>query len=404
MEFFEQLNFNRLSSPEGAKKSQHLEPPPRSRDFAFAPAPPSENVSSGSSKNQLPPNQLEPDFTPNALDALLSTQPQTPDQNESLANNLADELAAQKQIEAALRQRNQELEQELQQMRAQQTRLIQAEKMSSLEQLVAGIAHEINNPINFIYGNLSPAKHYIQDLLGLVRAYQTAFPQATPEIQQQIAAIDLEFLEIDLPNLFQSLEAGTIRIQEIIRSLRTFSRLDEAEMKAADIHAGLDSTLMILKNRLKGKANRLEIEVHREYSSIPQVGCYPGQLNQVFMNLINNAIDALDDSEKFVFQIGQPCHELPRIDIKTELIQDQWVEITITDNGKGIPEAIRQRIFDPFFTTKPIGKGTGLGLSISYQIVTEKHGGHLSFQSAVDQGTRFQLRIPFRPAHAESLG
>ncbi|MCU0523262.1 MAG: HAMP domain-containing histidine kinase [Elainella sp. Prado103] len=317
---------------------------------------------------------------------------------------LIKELAKQKQIETELRQRNQELELELQQLHAQQTQLIQAEKMSSLEQLVAGIAHEINNPVNFIYGNLNPAKHYIQDLLNLVRSYQQAFPQATPEIQQQIQEIDLDFVEVDLPNLFQSLEAGTVRIQDIIRSLRTFSRLDEAEMKAADIHAGMDSTLMILKNRLKGRANRPEIEIHKDYAEMPPVGCYPGQLNQVFMNLLGNAIDALDESEKFMLQVNHSHCEQPRIEIKTELIQDQqdqWVQISISDNANGMPDSIRHRVFDPFFTTKPIGKGTGLGLSISYQIVTEKHGGKLHFKSVINQGTLFRLQIPFRPAHTE---
>src|SRR6476646_2681257 len=243
--------------------------------------------------------------------------------------------------------------------------------MSSLGQLVAGIAHEINNPVNFIYGNLTHAGEYIQDLTALLKLYQQQFPQPTPEIEAEVEAIDLDFLLADLPKLLASMKVGADRIQKIVSSLRNFSRMDEAEMKAVNIHEGIDSTLMILQNRLKAKAEHPEIKVIKEYGDLPLVECYAGQLNQVFMNIISNALDALEESE----QVQGLPHSQPQpsqICIRTEKLDSGWVRIRIIDNGLGISDAAKLQLFNPFFTTKPIGKGTGLGMSISYQIVTEK--------------------------------
>lgn len=310
-------------------------------------------------------------------------------------------IAQHQQTEAELQQQNQVLQAKLQQLQSSQTQIIQTEKMTSLGQLVAGIAHEINNPINFIHGNLNPAKHYIADLLGLLHLYQKTFPP-TPQIQQQIEAIDLEFLEADLPKLLNSITVGSTRIREIVRALRTFARLDEAELKSADIHEGIDSTLFILKNRLKNKFHQ-EIKVVKNYAKLPLVECYPGQLNQVFLNIIDNAIDALE--EKFYratpkanlndleLDLSQP----PRLSISTALVETEagsWAEIAVADNGIGMTADVKQRIFDPFFTTKSIGKGTGLGLSISYQTIVDRHRGKLHCCSSPGQGTTMLIQIP----------
>jgi two-component system, NtrC family, sensor kinase len=287
-------------------------------------------------------------------------------------------IAAQNQIKAR------ELEDTLQELRRTQTQMIQSEKMSSLGQLVAGVAHEINNPVNFIYGNLNHANSYIQDLLTLLDLYQQYHPTPHPEIQATADAIDLEFLQQDLPKLLQSMKVGADRIQQIVTSLRTFSRMDEAEMKAVNIHEGIDSTLLILQSRLKGKPSHPEVQIIKEYDHLPLVECYAGQLNQVFMNILTNAIDALEEA----------LIPTPQIYIRTELINSERVRISIQDNGLGISEAVHQRIFDPFFTTKPIGKGTGMGMSISYQIITERHGGRLTCRSLPNKGAEFLIEIP----------
>jgi PAS domain S-box-containing protein len=289
--------------------------------------------------------------------------------------------------------KTQELEKTLQELQRTQSQLVQSEKMSSLGQLVAGVAHEINNPVNFIHGNLTPARDYIQDLLNLIELYQNYYPEPQSEIQAEIEAIDLDFLIEDLPKLLESMKVGTQRIREIVLSLRTFSRLDEAEFKDANIHEGIDSTLLILQHRLKAKENRPAIEVIKEYSDLPLVECYAGQLNQVFMNILVNAIDALDErDDKRTFTENQ---ENPSaIYIRTELVLENQVKISIKDNAEGIPESIRQRLFDPFFTTKPVGKGTGMGLSISYQIITERHGGKLQCISVPGEGTEFIILLP----------
>lgn len=265
-----------------------------------------------------------------------------------------------------------------------QAQLVQQEKMSSLGQLVAGVAHEINNPTSFIYSNLNPARNYIQDLLQLIHLYQVHYPNPVSVIREEIDAIDLDFLKVDLPRLLNSMEMGATRIKDIVLSLRTFSRLDEADFKAVDIHDGLESTLVILEHRLKVQPNRPEIRMIKNYGNLPQINCYSGQLNQVFMNILVNAIDALEESNP----------PQPVLQIRTVQLSENQIAIYIADNGPGIPETIQKSLFDPFFTTKAVGKGTGLGLAISRQIVVEKHRGSLEIQSELGKGTEFCIRLP----------
>jgi signal transduction histidine kinase len=288
-----------------------------------------------------------------------------------------------------------QLKQTLADLQSTQSQLVQTEKMSSLGQLVAGVAHEINNPINFIHGNLSHATDYTQSLLDLVNLYQARYPDPDAELHDRIAAIDLDFIAADLPKLMSSMRVGTERIREIVLSLRSFSRLDEAEFKVADIHAGIDSTLMILQHRLKPQGDFPGIEVVKEYGQLPLIQCYPGQLNQVFMNLLANGIDALEDynNQRSITEVQAAPS---KITIRTTLHNDQWVMIQIADNGLGMSEEVRSRLFSPFFTTKPVGKGTGLGLSISYQIITERHTGKLYCKSAPGQGAEFVIELPIQ--------
>jgi len=270
------------------------------------------------------------------------------------------------------------------QLRKAQMQLVQSEKMSSLGQLVAGVAHEINNPANFIHGNLFHARQYTEELLELLELVsKNQSSLLAPEIKDRIEEIDLEFLKKDLPRLFDSMQIGTKRIREIVQSLRKFSRLDEAELKTVDIQEGLDSTLMLLESRLQAQPDRSAIQVVKEYGKLPLVECYAGELNQVFMNLLANAIDALADIPS------------PQIIIRTLLIKDERVQISIADNGSGISKSVQKKIFDPFFTTKPVGLGTGLGLSTSYQIVVQRHGGKLSCIST-GKGAEFVIEIPVR--------
>ena len=285
-----------------------------------------------------------------------------------------------------------------------QAQLIQTEKMSSLGQMVAGVAHEINNPVNFINGNLTPATEYAQDLLHLLQCYQQYYPNPHPQLQAEIEAVELDFIMEDLPKLLSSMKVGAGRISEIVLSLRTFSRLDEAEVKEVDIHEGIDSTLMILQHRLKAQPEHPEIKVIKEYELLPLVECFAGQLNQVFLNIILNAIDALEEPDQSATK--QDIKEHPStITIRTEVRNEEWMEskkyhsipsivIRIIDNGPGIPQQIQKRLFDPFFTTKSVGKGTGLGLSISYQIVVERHQGILECHSTLGEGTEFTILIP----------
>jgi signal transduction histidine kinase len=293
------------------------------------------------------------------------------------------------------------LNQTLTKLNHTQLQLVQSEKMSSLGQMVAGIAHEINNPVNFIYGNLTHASSYIQDLLELIELYQEQYPQPTPQIQDKAEDMELEFLKEDLSKLLVSMQVGAQRIRDIVQSLRVFSRLDESEVKDVDIHQGIDSTLMLLQNRLKAKPEHPAIEVVKEYGQLPKIECHAGQLNQVFMNLLSNAIDAIEEFNfKRSYQDRQASPS--RITIRTQVLPSQQIAIRITDNGAGIAEDIQQRLFDPFFTTKLVGKGTGMGLAISYQIVTETHGGQLRCISAPGQGAEFAIEIPIQQSQQPS--
>ncbi|MGB6301257.1 MAG: PAS domain S-box protein [Rivularia sp. (in: cyanobacteria)] len=299
-------------------------------------------------------------------------------------------ISDRKQAEIQLKQQTQELEAALNELQNAQIQLIQSEKMSSLGNLVAGVAHEINDPTNLIYGNINHANNYAQHLLNLVQLYQQYYPQPGSEIQELIEEVDLQFLLTDLPKLLDSMKIGAQRIREIVASLRTFSRMDEAQMKKVDIHEGLDSTLMILENSIKAKGDRSEIEIVKEYGKLPLLECYPGQLNQVFMNILANALDTLEES----IEIKKQTDSNPQIHISTELTELHKVIIRIADNGMGIPSDIKGKLFDPFFTTKSVGKGTGMGLSISYQIITEKHGGSIECISQPGEGSEFIISIP----------
>lgn len=313
----------------------------------------------------------------------------------AIAINQAELYSKTRKAANTAQQKAQELEDTLKELQRTQGQLIQSEKMSSLGQLVAGVAHEINNPVNFIYGNLLHATQYTKDILNLLHLYQEEYPNPTPTILEEINAIELDYLVEDLPKLLSSMKTGAERIREIVKSLRNFSRLDEAEMKEVDIHEGIDSTLLILHHRFKAKSDHSKINIIKEYGALPLVECYPGQLNQVFMNLLSNAIDAIESlpskcaSSEIKTQPGL-------IQIQTHRIDETNIRVMITDNGSGMSESVRERIFDPFFTTKPIGQGTGLGLSISYSIITNKHGGELNCVSTPNEGTTFILEIPIR--------
>ncbi|KOR34585.1 MULTISPECIES: sensor histidine kinase [Planktothricoides] len=307
-------------------------------------------------------------------------------------NAMAEQLT---QRDRQIQHQLEELNQTLKKLQETQAYLVQSEKMSSLGQMIAGIAHEINNPVNFIHGNLTYVKQYTDDLLQVINLYETECPDISPEMQEEIAEIELDYLKDDLPKILQSMRGGTDRIRAIVLSLRNFSRLDESDLKAVNIHEGIDSTLLILQSRLHENSQRPEIAIIKEYGELPLVECYAGQLNQVFMNILANGIDALDklSSERsFAENQGDPLW----IKISTEVLPENWVNIKILDNGIGIPEELRSRIFDPFFTTKDVGKGTGLGLSISYQIVVEKHGGKLFCESSSDRGISFVISLPIK--------
>jgi signal transduction histidine kinase len=305
-----------------------------------------------------------------------------------------------RELEQRVAERTAELSIALTQLKQSQLLLVHSEKMSALGQLVAGIVHEIKNPINFVQGNIVYVDEYMQAVLSLLQVYQQHYPNPVPAVQEKAEGIDLSFLLSDLPKTLSSMKLGTDRIYEIVLSLRNFSRLDESELKLCDIHAGIDSTLLILQHRLKAKPDRPDIKAIKEYGALPEVECYPGQLNQVFMNLLANAIDALEESMVScpLSEASRTKGDRPTIGIRTELIDGDRVCIRIADNGLGMTEEVKDHLFDPFFTTKPVGKGTGLGLPISYQIIVEKHKGQLECISAPGQGTEFVITIPVRVA------
>ncbi len=330
---------------------------------------------------------------------------------EELLTQANEELEARvKKRTADLSKINQELVTTIEELKRTQGQLIQAEKMSSLGQLVAGVAHEINNPVNFIFGNLTHVQQYTESLKSLISLYQQQYPDLDPIIQAAIEEMELDFLMDDLGKILDSMKLGTVRIRNIVLSLRNFSRTDESGFKAVDIHEGIDSTLLILQHRFKERPERPEISIIRNYGNLLPVECYASQLNQVFMNILANAIDAIEETQK-----GKTYQEVKtspsQITITTSLIsmgtpeqasnqastqEPNWAQIAIADNGSGISPAIQQQIFNPFFTTKPIGKGTGMGMSISYQIITERHGGSLECISTPGQGTTFLVQIPLK--------
>ncbi|MEH1939246.1 MAG: AAA family ATPase [Nostoc sp.] len=333
-------------------------------------------------------------FTPERLEVLnlLTSQVSISIENARLYTNLHIYSQELEISETQAREKAKQLEHTLDELKLTQSQMVQSEKMSSLGQLVAGVAHEINNPVSFIYGNLTYVNDYVKDLMSVVQLYQQQNQNLPPKVRDEIDAVDLDFLMEDLPKLLASMKVGTDRIRQIVLSLRNFSRLDEAEVKAVNIHEGIDSTLMILQNRLKPQPDSPGIQVIQEYGNLPPVECYPGQLNQVFMNLIANAIDSLEEFNEHR-TYADIARQPSMIKIRTT-VEGDFAVIRIADNGSGIAENVRRQLFTPFFTTKAVGKGTGLGLSISYQIVTNKHRGQLKCLSVLGQGAEFIVSIP----------
>ena len=284
-----------------------------------------------------------------------------------------------------LEQRSQDLEIALDNLNAIQVQLIQSEKMSALGNTVAGIAHEINNPISFIYGNIGYLNEHSHNLLNLINLYHTYFPDPPVEICLEREKIDIQFIKEDLPKIVKSIQVGSQRIRDIVLALRNFSRLDEVGYKSVDIHEGIESTLMVLQAQL------VNIQVIKQYGEIPMVSCVAGDINQVFMNILLNAIDAIAQKSSDTTS-QQPFAGI--ISIRTELRCDRQVAISIADNGVGIPTQAIDKVFDTFFTTKDVGKGTGLGLAVARQIVVEKHGGAIEVKSTLSKGTEFILILP----------
>ncbi|MGD1938974.1 MAG: sensor histidine kinase [Cyanophyceae cyanobacterium] len=318
---------------------------------------------------------------------------------EAVVENLQEQIRERETAENKLRVQTQVLEQTLKDLQHTQMQMVQSEKMSSLGQLVAGIAHEINNPINFIHGNLSHIEDYSTSLFSIIEGYRKKYSDSSV-IDGLVGEGELAFLEEDSRDLVRSMRIGTKRIKGIVRSLRNFARLDEAEYKTVDVHDGIDSALVILGSRLKGTGLRRMIKVEKKYQALPHVDCFPGQLNQVFMNVLSNAIDAIEDraklmggfEEKGIFHIAIATRQVEG-DLEGQE-EHSHVEIAISDRGQGIKPESQPHIFNPFFTTKAVGQGTGLGMSISYQIITQQHNGSLTCESQWGKGTTFRIRIP----------
>ncbi|MBD2496875.1 sensor histidine kinase [Nostoc sp. FACHB-280] len=305
-----------------------------------------------------------------------------------------EEVIARVRVHLQLQQLTQSLEEQVRDrttaLQKAQVQLVQQEKLSTLGELIAGIAHEMNNPIGFIVNNIPPLQEYIADITKLLQLYEQEYPTPTVKIKTFIHHLDLTFVLEDLEKIVSSIEVGSERIQHLSNSLRSFSRSDSDTKLPADLHTGMDSTLLILQHRLKPNGDRPAIEVIRAYGKLPHVHCYIGEMNQVFMNLLANAVDALDEA---IIQ-GKMSDRIPQIQITTDVNSQEMAVIKIADNGIGIPERLKQRLFEPLFTTKPVGKGTGLGLSIAHQIVVEKHNGIMDVHSQPGIGTEFTIAIP----------
>jgi len=295
-----------------------------------------------------------------------------------------------KNLQNQLQLQNEQLQNTLEELRNAQAQIIQKEKMLSLSQLAAGMAHEVNNSIGFIAGNIEFARQYIQNLIELINLYQQEYPQPSPALQAALQEIDIEFIVKDVEKVLHSMQTGTERISTINLALRIFSRLNESDIKPVNLHEGIESTLILLQQRLQKEGRNWEIKVEKNYGNLPAITCYASLMNQVFLNILNNAIDALESR----WETSENPPFLPTIWITTAVTDRQNITIKIKDNGIGVPENIRTQLFNPFFTTKPVGKGSGLGLLTSYQIVVEKHQGKLTYQSQIGEGTEFCIEIP----------